>query len=240
MADQTDHGAQSETHEQQSVRAWDIPTRAFHWLLVLLIISAYLTRHYGDDALYWHTLNGYAVLVLIVFRIIWGFVGSSTARFSSFVRWPWTAAAYALDFALRRPRHFLGHNPLGGGVVIAMLAVIGFQGITGLYSSDDALAEGPLMETVEYETMEELTSWHVWNFDLLLLLIGLHIFANILYLFWKKENLIRPMLTGRKEAAAYEDAAEARIASPFLALVVLAVAVAIVLGGIRALGGDPF
>jgi cytochrome b len=240
VADQSDDDVQAETRETQTVRVWDFPTRAFHWLLVLLIISAYLTRHYGDDELFWHRLNGYTVLTLIAFRIVWGFVGSSTARFTSFIRGPWTAAVYALDFARNRPRHFLGHNPLGGTVVIAMLAVIAFQGVTGLYSSDDALAEGPLVDTVAYETMEELTSWHAWNFDVLLLLIGLHIFANLLYLVWKKENLIKPMVTGRKERAAYEDATEARIASPILGIVVLAIAAAIVLGGIRALGGSLF
>ena len=118
------------------VRAWDLPTRLFHWALVLLMIGAYVTRMYMTD-LTWHIWNGYAILVLIVFRVLWGFVGSSTARFSSFVYWPWTCVRYGLDFLLRRPRQFLGHNPLGSLAVLAMLGLIGLQGVLGLMSYDD-------------------------------------------------------------------------------------------------------
>ena len=120
-----------------SVRAWDLPTRLFHWTLVTLIAMAYVSRHWGDAGLVWHTWNGYAILVLVVWRLLWGIVGSSTSRFSSFFYGPLTAARYGLDFVLGRPRHFLGHNPLGGTVVFVMLAMVGAMGALGLFAYDD-------------------------------------------------------------------------------------------------------
>src|SRR5690606_27940595 len=121
-----------------------------------------------------------------VFRVIWGFTGTSTARFRSFFYWPWTAASYGIDFLLRRPRHFLGHNPLGGSVVLAMLALVGLQGVLGLISYDDhdSNAGGPLSGKVSDAVWAAATSWHVFLFDVLLAIIALHILANALYYFW--------------------------------------------------------
>lgn len=223
------------------VRAWDLPTRLFHWALVLLMIGAYVTRMYMTD-LTWHIWNGYAILVLIVFRVLWGFVGSSTARFSSFVYWPWTCVRYGLDFLLRRPRQFLGHNPMGSLAVLAMLGLIGLQGVLGLMSYDDhnSLAGGPLASRVSEVTMAAATEWHLRIFYYILALIGVHIAANLLYIVWKGENLVTPMITGVKRKGQFEDADEARMAPVWLAVVCLAAAVVIVLGGIRLAGGKLF
>lgn len=223
------------------VRAWDLPTRLFHWALVALMISAYVTRMYLED-LTWHIWNGYAILVLIVFRVLWGFAGSSTARFASFLYWPWQSARYALDFVLRRPRHFLGHNPLGSLAALAMLGLVALQGVLGLMSYDDhdSLAGGPLASRVGEATMTAATAWHLWLFYLILTVIGVHIAANVLYIVWRGENLVTPMLTGAKRGADFEDAREATIAPLWLAVVCLAAAVVIVLGGIVLAGGKPF
>lgn len=228
---------QAEAH----VHAWDLPTRLFHWALVALFVGAYLTRKYMDD-LTWHVWNGYAILVLIVFRLLWGFVGSSTSRFSSFLYWPWHCVRYGLDFLLRRPRPFLGHNPLGSLAVFAMLALIGLQGVLGLMSYDDhdSLAGGPLASRVSEATVAAATAWHLWLFYLIVALICVHIVANLLYIVWKGENLVIPMFTGRKRRAAFEDAQEVRIAPTWLAVACLAAAIVIVLGGIRLAGGKPF
>ena len=223
------------------VRAWDLPTRLFHWLLALLILTAYLTRKNTDD-LAWHTWTGYAILILIVFRILWGFAGSSTSRFSSFLYAPWTSVRYALDFVLRRPGRFLGHNPLGSIAVLVMLGLVAAQGVLGLFSYDDhdSIDGGPLSGRISEGLMATLTAWHIWLFYVLLYVIIAHITVNVLYILWKRENLVTPMITGKKRAAPFEDAAAAQIAPAWRALVCLALAVTIVLGGIMLAGGRPF
>lgn len=233
--------------EARPVRAWDLPTRLFHWTLVLLIISAYLSFRYAevfsDHALRWHRWNGYAILVLLVFRVIWGFAGSSTSLFTAFLQWPWVAARYALDLVAGRNRHFLGHNPLGSWMIVALLGAVATQAGLGLFTvehNDAPDAYGPLYRIVAETTWQTLSKWHRWIFYWILLpLIGLHITANILYGVVKKDPLISAMVTGVKPAAAYEDMAEARIVErPLLrALLCLAAAAAIVFGGIVLVGG---
>ena len=221
------------------VKAWDLPTRLFHWTLVALIAMAYVSRRWGDAGLVWHTWNGYAVLVLIVWRILWGIVGSSTARFKSFFYWPWQALQYGMDFLLRKPRHFLGHNPLGGSVVFVLLGLVGLMGFLGLFSYDDhdSLAGGPLSGRVSEAVWGAATHWHLRLFDVLLWVIGLHVAANLLYLVWKRENLVRAMITGRKPRAAFEDHAEVRTVGGGAAFVCLIIAIAIVFGGVWLGGG---
>lgn len=223
------------------VRVWDLPTRLFHWALAVLILNAYLTRKSGDD-LSWHIWNGYAILVLIVFRLLWGFVGSSTSRFAAFMYWPWTCARYGVDFLLRRPRHFLGHNPTGSLAVFAMLGLIGLQGVLGLFSYDDhdSIAGGPLAGRVSEGAVAAATAWHLWLFYLILAVVAVHVAANVLYIVWKRENLITPMITGTKPAAAFEDQPEAHIAPAWRAVLCLLAAVVIVFGGIKLAGGKPF
>jgi cytochrome b len=161
---------------------WDGATRLFHWTLVVLIALAYVTRRVNPD-LTWHMRIGYAILILITFRILWGFVGSSTSRFSAFAYAPWTALRYGIDFLLRRPRHFLGHNPLGGTVVLLMLTLVAAQGILGLFSYDDHtnIDGGPLAGRIAESTVALLTKWHIWLFDIILIVIAAHLFASFAY-----------------------------------------------------------
>lgn len=221
------------------VAVWDGATRLFHWLLVVLVASAWASNKWGDAGLVWHTWNGYAVLVLVVWRLIWGLVGSSTSRFSAFIYGPAAAIRYSLDFLFRRPRHFLGHNPLGGLAVLALLALVGGQAILGLFAYDDhdRLVGGPLSSKVSDAVWQAASSWHHRLFDLLLVVIVVHVAANILYIVWKGENLIRPMITGRKRAGVFEDANEANLAGWGRAFVCLVLAAAIVFGAIVAAGG---
>ena len=230
-----------------SVRAWDIPTRAFHWALVFCIISAWVSFEYadklGDDSLRWHRWNGLGVVVLLVFRVLWGLFGASTARFANFLRWPWSAAAYGLDLLRGRDRHFLGHNPLGSYMILALLAVVGAQAVLGLYSyepDDYQTAFGPLSNLISEGAAKSVTAWHKWAFKRVLLpLIGLHIIANVLYGMLKKDPLIRAMVTGRKPRADYEDGAEAGIEpeSGRRAALCLVAAIALVFGAIALAGG---
>jgi cytochrome b len=234
--------------QRQSVRAWDLPTRVFHWSLVLAVISAYVSfrfsEKFGDNTLKWHRYNGYAVLILLVWRLLWGFVGSSTSRWSAFVRWPWTAARYAFDLLRGRDRHYLGHNPLGTWMILAVLGVVAAQATLGLFTVEHNDASwGPLYKRVSEAMQKDLSGLHIRVFYYVLLpLLAAHITANVLYGLVKKDPLIRAMVTGKKPAAPYEDQSEAAIvAHPVvLALVCLALAAAIVFGTIIALGGKLF
>lgn len=240
MAVMGDEGTGS-TRSAARVQAWDLPTRLFHWLLALLILAAYLTRKNSDN-LAWHKWTGYAILVLVVFRVLWGFAGSSTARFSAFAYGPGAALRYALDFLRSRPRRFLGHNPLGGIVVFVMLGLVAAQGVLGLFSYDDhdSIDGGPLSGRISEGLMASLTAWHIWLFYILLYVIIAHIAASILYLLWKGENLVGPMITGRKRLADFEDEPFAQIAPLWRALLCLVLAAVIVFGGIMLAGGKPF
>ncbi len=227
------------------VRAWDLPTRAFHWMLVTLVTVSWASFQYsqliGDPRLVIHRRTGYAVLILVVWRLLWGFAGSSTSRFSNFMRGPGAALGYASALARGQPRHYLGHNPLGALMVLALLALVGGQATLGLFTVEhNDLAAGPLYRLVDEETQKLASTWHrraIYWF--LLPAIGLHIAANIFYWLVKKEPLIPAMVTGRKPAAHYEDEAEAKIVErPLLrAVVCLVLAAAFVLGGILLLGG---
>jgi cytochrome b len=227
------------------VRAWDLPTRVFHWTLASLIVCAWVSFEFserlGDNTLRWHRYNGYAILILLVWRVLWGFVGSSTSRWSSFVRWPWTAAGYALDLVRGRERHFLGHNPLGSYMILALLAAVGLQGILGLMTVEhNDTAWGPLYKLASEATLKQIAYYHVRLLNYLIFpLMLVHIAANIVYGVVKKDPLIRAMVTGSKPASDYEDGREAAIVErPLLrAVACLGIAAVIVLSAIVALGG---
>lgn len=199
-------------HPQQQVPVWDLPTRLFHWSLVALILCAYMTSNYaeaiGDHFLLIHRLNGLAILVLLTFRALWGVLGAPTARFSSFVRWPGKALTYASQLLRGRAPHYLGHNPLGAWMVIALLLAVAAQAFLGLFSSDDTgLAAGPLHGLVSPDTVHLLTVWHHRLFKWLLLpLIATHILVNLFYTVIKREPLIQAMVSGTKPALPYVDA----------------------------------
>ncbi|MFI5014461.1 MAG: cytochrome b/b6 domain-containing protein [Hyphomicrobiales bacterium] len=222
----------------RAVPAWDLPTRLFHWALLLLIIDGYVSRHYGYSDLTWHKWNGYGILTLIIFRIIWGFVGGSTARFLAFFPTPMAMLRYGASLIGARSQRFLGHNPLGAAMILAMLLVIFVQGLTGLFNSDDVLFDGPFVKLVSERAVKLAGVLHHYNFELILILVSIHVAANLFYHFIKREPLIAAMLTGEKPAADYLDAQEARGGSSRLAVICLAVAAALVLGTIRLVGGE--
>lgn len=228
------------------IQAWDLPTRLFHWTLVALIVSAWVSFEFaedlGDVTLVWHRANGLAILTLVVWRLLWGIVGPPTARFMSFVRAPGVVIAYARALIGRRPARYLGHNPLGALMVVTLLLVVIAQASFGLFATDDNdLVGGPLYRLVSEAGNLTAKRWHGMIFDFVLLpLAALHITVNTLYTLVKKEPLIPAMVTGNKPADAYEDAADAVDAdgSPnFRALACLIAAAVIVFGGILAVGG---
>jgi cytochrome b len=220
------------------VQAWDVPTRLFHWTLVLLVGAAYFTHEFGDATLHLHRLTGYAILTLVLFRVLWGFVGSSTSRFAAFLRWPRHAFGYGLDLLWRRPRHYLGHNPAGSWIIVILLALVALQALAGLATSDDVRARGPLVRHVPERLVDSASTYHAYGFWILLGMVTVHVAANILYHVWKRDAVITSMVTGRKPALAYEDEPEARIAPAGRALLCLAVAALIVFGGVAVSGGS--
>lgn len=207
-----------------TTRIWDPFVRLFHWVLVALIAFSWWSgKHHDMDR---HRLSGYAVLALLVFRLIWGFAGPRTARFRSFVRGPGAVAAYVGTLGRRRARAADGHNPLGGWSVVAMLGVLLAMVTAGLFSVDvDGLESGPLADYVSFDAGRTAAHVHGLIFDGILVLVGLHVFAVAFYLVWKRHNLVRAMVTGRRPLADGESARELRW-SPVTALVALAIGAA--------------
>ena len=214
---------------QDRVAVWDLATRAFHWLLVALLGFSWVSGELGGSWLKWHFWSGYTILTLVVFRIFWGFIGSSTARFASFIRGPAAAFAHLRHVLNREPDREIGHNPLGGWMIVVMLLCLLLQAGTGLFANDDIMIEGPLAAKVSSATSAWLTTVHKLNFRVIVVLGGLHILAVIAYLLVARQNLIGPMLTGSKKREPGM-LPPARLVGFGRALIALAVAALIVYG----------
>lgn len=180
------------------VRTWDLPTRLFHWLLVVLVASAFATGKAGGNWMLYHEWCGAGILSLLLFRLIWGFAGSIPSRFETFMAGPSTVLRYAWTLLRREPEYHVSHNPLGGWSVAAMLLAMLVQACTGLCANDDIATEGPLYKWVGKAMSERLTTIHYYNHEVISILIGMHIAAICFHLVYKRENLITPMITGLK------------------------------------------
>jgi cytochrome b len=227
-----------------SVRVWDWPTRAFHWSLVLAIASAWFSAEFagriGDPTLKWHRWNGYAILVLLAFRLIWGVVGSSTSRLGGLFHAPSATISYGLGLIKGRTVHYLGHNPLGSLMILLLLAAVTVQAVLGLYTLEhNEIAAGPLKRTISDETTERVSWLHVRGFNVILALASIHIVVNSLYGLVKRDPLVKAMVTGRKPARDYADAPEMRPAAGLALRAALSLlgAIIIVFGAITLLGG---
>jgi len=226
------------------ISVWDLPTRLFHWLLVLLIALLWLTGDVGGitlniplpggerlflDNMGLHMLAGRAVLVLVLFRLGWGLVGSSTARFASFIRGPGAAVDYVKQVARGQVPLTVGHNPAGGLMILVLLLLLLAQAVTGLFARDDLFSEGPLAHLVSESASGRMTVIHVLLFKGLLVLVLGHLAAAAYYAV-RGKNLVRPMITGRKPATLVPAGAveSVRLAPAWLAVPVLAVAAAAV------------
>jgi cytochrome b len=177
-----------------TIPVWDLPHRLFHWLLAISVAAAYITAKIGGEWIDWHGRLGIFILGLLIFRIIWGFVGSTHSRFVSF----FPTLPRIITF-IKGQWQGLGHNPLGAISAIALLIAVGVQVGTGLFANDDIAFEGPLFNFIDKPFSDKLTSWHNTTFNILLALIVLHVVAIFYYRWIKKTNLVVPMLTGKKE-----------------------------------------
>lgn len=187
--------------ETRKILIWDLPTRLFHWLLVLAIVALVVTGKAGGSWMEWHGRLGLLVLGLLVFRLLWGVMGSTYARFAGFFPTPAKVAAY-----LRGQWHAPGHNPLGACSVLALLAVPLFQALTGLVANDDIAFVGPLYDLVGRDLSNLATRWHLLAVNVLLALVALHVAAILFYAHIKKDNLVKPMVLGWKDSAHGESA----------------------------------
>jgi len=175
------------------IRVWDVPVRACHWLIVLFVAASWWTAE--TKRMDWHRYSGYALLAISTFRVYWGFFGSSTARFSQFVRGPRAVVSYLKGRWAVMP----GHNPLGALSVLVLLGLLFSQIVLGLFAVDvDGIESGPLSTYVSFDTGRAAAEWHEELFDALLWLIGLHVAAVLFYLLYKKENLVGTMLHGMR------------------------------------------
>ncbi len=213
------------------IRLWDLPTRVFHWMLVLCIVASFVSGKLGGNLIEWHGKIGLFIVGLVVFRLVWGLIGSTYARFSQFVPTPAKLKAY-----LRGEWRGVGHNPLGALSVFGLLALVGIQVASGLFANDDIAFFGPLYELVSKDVSNRLTGLHKLSSNLLLVLIGLHLAAIVFYTRVKKDKLIPPMVRGWKDT---DDGESAEGGGLLALLVALAVALAAVYAASGALLPPP-
>lgn len=184
-------------------RVWDLPTRLTHWLFVAGVAFSWWSAEEGH--MQWHVWSGLTLLGLLVFRIYWGFAGPATARFAHFLKGPAAVFSYLGKLFRTDYRAAFGHNPLGALSVIAILLALMTQVGLGLFATDTSyVASGPLNHLVDSDTADDITDLHEDFFNILLVVIGLHIAAIVFYLVAKRTNLIGPMVTGRRRAENVE------------------------------------
>ena len=218
-----------------TTRVWDLPTRIFHWALVVCIIALVATGLLGGNAMLWHMRFGFAVLSLLLFRIVWGLIGGRWSRFVSFIYAPSTVLAYLKGAG--KPEHSVGHNPLGAGSVFAILLFLLAQVGSGLVSDDEIATSGPLSKFVSNAVVSAATSYHknVGKYVLLALVV-LHIAAIVFYLLRKRENLVAPMIHGDKVLEHQFPASRDDAGSRTLAAVIFALCAGLVATGVKLAG----
>ena len=203
---------------------WDLPLRLFHWLFALSIIASYVTAKLGFDWMQWHFYLGYWTIGLLVFRILWGIFGPRHARFSSFIHNPSAIWLYLKGMFNPNSARSIGHNPVGGLMVLLMLLLVAVQAGTGLFTTDAVVWAGPYNPSVSESTASFLSTVHDWNFNVIIGAVVLHIGAILFYAFYKKQNLVVPMLHGHLPAVMVPEHEAIKSSQLFKALVASLVA----------------
>ena len=189
----------------KKILIWDLPLRLFHWLLVIIISGAWYTSDQDNDLIDYHLLFGYVALGLIIFRLFWGFLGTTHSKFSEFTPTPKKIIYYIKHFKASQSIDYAGHNPLGALMVIFMLAIILLQAISGLFMNDDIFTSGPYYGSINESIEEALMFFHRNSFNVILGAIALHLLAILFYRVVKKKRLVAAMITGKKPS---EDVAQ--------------------------------
>ncbi|MGZ0079797.1 cytochrome b/b6 domain-containing protein [Methylomonas sp. YC3] len=207
------------------VHIWDWPLRLFHWLLVIAVAGAYATGKLGGNLTDWHARFGSLILGLLVFRLIWGFIGTTHARFASF----FPTFSRLVEY-VKGEWQGVGHNPAGAIAIIALLAVLSFLAVTGLFANDDIAFEGPLFHSIDKELSDKLSGWHIYAVNILLGLVAVHVSAIVLYQRLKKTNLVGAMLTGKKQLPRSLAPSPIKPVGPFRFVITLLISVTVVWG----------
>ncbi len=211
------------TLQTVSVRVWDLPTRLFHWALMLCVIGSVVSAKIGGNAMVWHFRLGYVVLALLAFRLLWGLVGGRWSRFASFAYGPGALVRYLKGESRPGEHHEVGHSPVGALSVFALLALLAAQVGSGLFADDEIASSGPLVRFVSGATSSLLTGWHKnWGQWLILAMVALHVLAIVVYRVRRGRDLVTPMIVGDKPLPADVPAARDTPATRGLALVLLA------------------
>jgi len=212
--------------QPKTIKIWDVPVRIFHWSLVTLFIAAYVTNLLGPNYFNYHLWAGYGIIVLVVFRILWGFVGTYHARFFNFVRNPVATTKYALSVLKKKDLHYLGHNPLGAVMVVALLLAILVQAVTGLFTNDEIINLGPLYGYINDELSLKLTSIHRQLFYWIVGAIFLHIVAVLFHVWFKRDNIVKAMFTGKKNTDELAEEKSISSSKIWLAIIIVAIVIA--------------
>ncbi len=204
---------------------WDIPTRLFHWLLVILLVAQWGTAELGNDFMELHFYLGYTTLGLIVFRILWGFLGTKYAKFNDFLKGP--AALWRYIKTLNQPKapRTIGHNPVGGVFVVTVLLLVLAQAISGLFADDDMFYSGPYASSVSSDIQNVMQWIHHNTFNILMGLSLIHVLAILWYKWKLKHNLTFSMIHGKKPVTANEAISSSKLLMALILLVVVAVAI---------------
>jgi cytochrome b len=203
----------------RAILVWDVPTRLFHWLTAALIVVAYVTYLVGW--MEWHAVAGNAALTLVVFRLLWGFFGSETSRFSRFVAAPRAAVAHLAQIFRREPDRQVGHNAAGGWMVLLLLVLVFGEALSGIYVQNEVANQGPLSEITPARLANAITASHRIFWDALLAAALLHTLAIVVYAAAKGQDLLRPMLTGWKMLPA--EVAQPHVAGTLRAALLLGI-----------------
>lgn len=219
------------------VRVWDLPTRLFHWTLMLCVIGSVVSAKIGGNAMVWHFRLGHVVLTLLAFRLLWGLLGGHWSRFASFLYGPGTLMRYLKGASRPDEHHDVGHSPLGALSVFALLALLAAQVGSGLFADDEIASSGPLVRFVSGATSSLLTGWHKnWGQWLMLATVALHVAAIVAYRVRRGRDLVTPMLSGDKQLPAGVPAARDTLATRGLALALVAACAALA-AWVASLGG---
>ncbi|MGH7159975.1 MAG: cytochrome b/b6 domain-containing protein [Acetobacteraceae bacterium] len=205
------------------ILVWDLPTRLFHWAIAVLVATLYVT--WRVNWMGWHVLGGEILLAFLLFRIAWGFFGSNTARFSGFAASPLKALHHLGGFGRREPDTTIGHNPAGGWMVFLFLGLLIAEVLTGLYVNNDVANEGFFTGITPAPLANAITDAHAILWDAILAAVALHVAAIFGYAVLKGQNLVGPMITGRKRLPVAMPTP--RLAPIILALVLFALAIAL-------------
>jgi cytochrome b len=230
-------GAELEAEAPRRVRVWDLPTRLFHWLLVLAVVGSFTTGYLGGNAMAWHLRFGYVSFTLLVFRVLWGFCGGRWSRFRNFAYAPAAGLRYLRGQSRADEHHHVGHSPLGAASVFALLALLAAQVATGLFADDEIATTGPLNRFVTSKVASLLTHWHKdFGQRIILVLVLLHVGAIAFYWQRLRRNLVGPMLHGDKllepgVPPAVDSARTRLLAFAFVVVAAAGVAWIVALGG---------